>query len=68
MPERIKVICGFCDDFFFHDDYDENSEDDVCSCDNVKMTVIKNENSRYRCYIGVEYSREKPEIKIIKIA
>ena len=68
MTERIKVICGFCDDSFFHDNYDENSEDDICSCDNIKMKMIKKENSRYSHYLGVEYSRERPEIKIIKIA
>ena len=68
MPERIKVICGFCGDHFFHDEYDKNSKDDICSCDNIRMTMIKKENSRYPYYLGVEYSREKPEIKIIKIA
>jgi hypothetical protein len=68
MPERIKVICDFCGDCFFHDEYDENSKDDICSCDNIRMTMVKNENSRYQYYIGVKYSREKPLIEIINIS
>ena len=67
MPERIKVICDFCGDCFFHDEYTKDSEDDTCSCDNIKMTMIKQENSRYQYYLGVEYSRKKPKIEIIKI-
>ena len=66
MPERIKVTCTFCDDSFFHDDYNEKSEDETCACDNVTMTVETKQNNRYKFYVGVAYSREKPEIKIIK--
>jgi predicted nucleic acid-binding Zn finger protein len=68
MPERIKVVCDFCGDYFFHDEYDEKSKDDICSCDNIRITMIKNENSRYQHYIGVEYSRERPKIEIIQTA
>ena len=68
MPERIKVTCTFCDDSFFHDNYNEKSKDEICSCDNITMTVKTKQNSRYKFYIGVVYDREKPEIKIIKIS
>ena len=67
MPERIKVTCLLCDHSFYHDEYNENSKDDICSCDNLKMTILKRENSRYKYYIAAEYSRERPKVEVIKI-
>lgn len=66
MPERIKIICPMCDNFFYHDNYEENSEDDPCECNNIKMTIVKRENSRYEYYVAAEYSQERPKLEIIK--
>ena len=67
MPERIKIICTLCDEFFFHDDFDENNANAVCKCKNIQMKIEEKENSRYKHYVCAAFKDVRPEIEIIKV-
>jgi len=60
---RTTVVeCEYCGDSFFYENFKTLGSHARCSCDNIKIYCKPTENNRYKFYIVIEYSREKPDI------
>jgi len=64
----LIVECPECNTAFRKQDVCEDSDDVFCECKNLSVGPKNVENSRYKFYVAVTYSKTRPRIYELKEA